>query len=594
MSTSTERIWAATAALSLLDIGILVVGSSLSSYIYFKRFEPQRPLPLFILVVLIPGVLSVPLSTFLSSNTLGVAFAFTAYGGLVLFYTLIYRLSPFHPLAQYPGPILARISKWWSSFVCARGKQHLYYRSLHEQYGDIVRVGEYDFDHSAPWYFHLGIKLAGPNELSIRDASVIPPILGPGGLPKGPWWDNRTNPPALVGLRDPVEHQRRRKPWNRAFTSSAVKEYETIVASRSRQLVDRLASLVRSEGKGEKKISMPLDIGAWMSYFTTDFMGDMAFGGGFELMEDGGDAKGVWHIFESGMKSSAVMAHTSWSLVLLKYLPGTVQTIQRMRNFGGVNVVNRMKLGAKRKDLFYYLSGEDDSSTVRPSLPTLTSDGILAIIAGSDTTATTLTALFNYLMQYPAVYERLQQEIEAAFPHGEEPIDAAKLSRMSWLNACINESLRLYPAVPSGSQRSILRGEGPRAIGHYVFPEQTQVFVHTYSVHRDPRNFSSPDQFIPQRWLRDSADDMDEKTNFSATENFIHNSAAFIPFSYGPTICAGKNLALLEMRMVVCFLMQRLEFRRISGAGIGQWEDELEDQFVIRKPPLWANVSVRS
>ena len=67
---------------------------------------------------------------------------------LVTFFTLMYRLSPFHPLAKYPGPALTKMSKFWVAYLCAQGDQHRYYKSLHNRYGDVVRVGLYQGSHS--------------------------------------------------------------------------------------------------------------------------------------------------------------------------------------------------------------------------------------------------------------------------------------------------------------------------------------------------------------------------------------------------------------------------------------------------------------
>lgn len=54
-----------------------------------------------------------------------------------------YRLSPFHPLAGYPGPLLCRVSKGWLAYIVGRGgKTHLYVRELHLRYGEVVRIGE--------------------------------------------------------------------------------------------------------------------------------------------------------------------------------------------------------------------------------------------------------------------------------------------------------------------------------------------------------------------------------------------------------------------------------------------------------------------
>jgi cytochrome P450 len=65
-------------------------------------------------------------------------------------------------------------------------------------------------------------------------------------------------------------------------------------------------------------------------------------------------------------------------------------------------------------------------------------EGLLAIIAGSDTVNGSLSCAIYYLVCNPAVYEHLQDEVDAAFPGGEEPLDVAKLSQMEWLNGCMS------------------------------------------------------------------------------------------------------------------------------------------------------------
>ncbi|KAI0301723.1 cytochrome P450 [Multifurca ochricompacta] len=515
------------------------------------------------------------------------------YNSLILTYTAAYRLSPWHPLANYPGPILARLSKFYFVLVCAKGKQHLYYSQLHEIYGDCIRVG--------------------PNELSIRDASIIHPVLGSGGLQKGPCTLG-SPPPSLIASRDAADHARKRKPWNRAFTSAALKEYEVVITRRLRQLVECIDNSIKESAK-EKRGSL-VNICAWFEYFATDFMGDMAFGGGFELMRDGGDIGGVWHILEVGFQNITLIAHVPWVLPYAKYFPGSGKDLVRLREFGNVNVAKRLEMGPNRKDLFYYLSGED-GQIERPTNEDLAANGVLAIIAGSDTTSTTLTALFYHLFCNPAMYERLRDEVEKEFPGGEEPLDSTILGQMPWLNACMyvtpffisslecewqqrgsarpdfvsvseKRGVATTPPVPSGSQRSVLRGAGPKALGKYVIPEQTQLFLNTHGIHRDARNFSMPNSFLPQRWIASEA----EKN--AASGITVHNTAAFFPFSYGPTVCVGKNLALLEMRFVVSRLIQRYDFQAAPGYDVKQWEDTLCDYFAIQKGPLMIEVTPRN
>jgi len=62
---------------------------------------------------------------------------------------------------------------------------------------------------------------------------------------------------------------------------------------------------------------------------------------------------------------------------------------------------------------------------------------VLAIVAGADTTSTSITGVLFNLLKYPLVYQRLKQEVEVTFPGGEEPADAGRLSQMEWLNGCM-------------------------------------------------------------------------------------------------------------------------------------------------------------
>ena len=114
-----------------------------------------------------------------------------------------------------------------------------------------------------------------------------------------------------------------------------------------------------------------------------------------------------------------------------------------------------------------------------------------------------------------------------------------------------------------------------------VIPEQTQLFLHTYSIHRDARYFHTPEAFLPERWLSKGA---------PAGE---HNTAAFIPFSYGPTSCVGKNLALVEMRMVLCWILRRFRFSKAPGVGYEEWERKIQDWFIAHQEPLVVSVSLR-
>ena len=111
------------------------------SYQCFHHLEPRSKWPYIALLFVVPALLSIPVSYHVPWPPAAVLLAFLTHGSAVISFTLMYRLSPFHPLAKYPGPAIAKTSKLWAAYIGSKGGLHRYYKSLHERYGDVVRVG---------------------------------------------------------------------------------------------------------------------------------------------------------------------------------------------------------------------------------------------------------------------------------------------------------------------------------------------------------------------------------------------------------------------------------------------------------------------
>ncbi|KAJ7167773.1 cytochrome P450 [Mycena filopes] len=525
-------------------------------YLIFKRYESKDARILVSLVAVPPLVIGLlpredSLNIFVS-----VLRASLLYCSTLVLSILAYRLSHFHPLAKYPGPVACKTSKLWLTWIASRGKLHLYVKSLHDKYGSIVRIG--------------------PNELSIVDASLVSAVVGPNGMPKGPVWDGRVitgkrgaaSPPAakgnLIGVRDYKQHAIARKAWNRAFLPASIKGYEPILVRRVAQLTEALSSQQST-----------VDIARWLSFFSFDIMGDIAFGGGFELMRDG-DKDGLWRTLEDGLYFPAMTQQIPWVVSFLPYFPTVGKEMRTLGSFAFNQARRRLNEGSIHNDLFYYLMDDKRVDADPYPFPLAVSNAVLAIIAGSDTTSTMLSNTFYFLLTHPESYKRLQSEVDEAFPN-KEPIDAALLSNLPYLNAVIKEALRLYPPLSTSLQRAPTPGSGSKALTEsFVISEGTAIVIPPYTLHRDPRYFSpSPEKFMPERWLAAKDD-----------PNFIINEDAYIPFSSGPANCVGKNFALLEMRMVLAYLLQAFEMRLADGYDKEEYEAELEDYFVLHKGRL--------
>ncbi|PIL26706.1 cytochrome P450 [Ganoderma sinense ZZ0214-1] len=542
----------------------IAVALGLAAHQVFRKYETYN-IGVHAAILFAPPVLLTLLADSAQPTLLRALLAnFATYLTTLVISVLVYRVSPIHPLARYPGPLGCKISKFWLATRCISGFQHHYIKSLHEQYGDVVRIG--------------------PNEVSIRDSTVLNALLGTSGLPKGPHFigrmlNNKDLP--MVGIQDTETHLRRRKNWNRGMGPAAIREYEPLIAKRARQLVDRL----------EEHAGGVVTIGNWFNFFSYDFMSDMAFGGGSELLQAGNDRGNVWSVLEEAMFIATFFGHMPWLGVYIGKIPAATGNLVVLLNNCVKCTTARLTRGSEKKDLFHYLNNEDLPEKPSAPMQDLVDDGILAIIAGADTTSIALTSVACCLLAHPDVYARLQAEIDRFYPAGEDALDTTHYRDMPYLTAVINETLRVFPPVPGGSQRYVPHDEKAVVVGNLVLPPGTMVWPHVYSHHLDPRNFAPyTADFWPERWLLASGDllpsDPAARGVSPSSPEFRHDEAGFIPFSVGPMNCVGKTLAMQEMRMVLCSVLQKFRMRMEEGWDPKTYVANYCDYFTAQRPEL--------
>lgn len=111
-------------------------------HLIFKHSETRRPFWLLILLLAIPACLTFLYLPHASSTILAAVKVFSLFWSTLVTSILVYRVSPWHPLARYPGPLLCKLTKFHLAYFCLGGKQYLYYSELHHKYGDVVRIGQ--------------------------------------------------------------------------------------------------------------------------------------------------------------------------------------------------------------------------------------------------------------------------------------------------------------------------------------------------------------------------------------------------------------------------------------------------------------------
>ncbi|KAL0565135.1 hypothetical protein V5O48_016893 [Marasmius crinis-equi] len=551
------------------SIGTTAVALGIANHLFLKRYEPLRTTVIHTAfgLILQPSLLVFALKWFSeseSNSSLSLSNFLLSY---FAFFTslatsiILYRISPFHPLATVPGPLIFKITKLWRMYICWKGLQHHTLKALHDQYGPIVRTG--------------------PNEISVTGVEDVKSILGSDGLPKGPGYLTGKlvgQPYSLIQAKG-EDRINRRRVWSRGFTTEAMKEYQEIVVKKAAQLGEALSARSGSE----------VDLLEWLNFFSFDFMAEMMFGGGSQMLTDGRDTRGVIKVLQNGVWSNEIFSHVPWFTHLARYLPAVAHNGKLMHDFAIEWCTRRITNGAEKKDLWYHLTDEAGNEKVKPSMAVVASDAVLAIVAGSDTTSTAMANLFWCLLSRPETYKRLREEVDKEYPVGTDPLlDTSRYGNMKYLTACLNEALRLLPPAPSnGNPRVVPKGGGGRVVSGYFVPEGTQVQVPSYSVHRNPDNFSpSPEAFLPERWLDGANDTLPAGPRALKTD-------AFITFSYGPMNCIGKNLARFEMTMVITTLMQRFDFEFAKAFKWKEWPNSKIDAFISLSKPLKVVVKSR-
>ena len=140
---------------------------------------------------------------------------------------------------------------------------------------------------------------------------------------------------------------------------------------------------------------------------------------------------------------------------------------------------------------------------------------ILVIIAGADTTSSVFAAALRALARHPDVQEKLWGAVEAAIPSGEE-ITPENVKGIEYLEAVINETLRLWNPVPGGTQ-NVLGSESVEVAGR-VLPGYTEVRYPALGLMADERYFPEGNKWIPERWGERQGE-------------LVKDKRAFMPFS---------------------------------------------------------------
>lgn len=161
-------------------------------------------------------------------------------------------------------------------------------------------------------------------------------------------------------------------------------------------------------------------------------------------------------------------------------------------------------------------------------------------IAGHETTANALTFTLHFLGRYPEVQQKIFDEIREIESQTDNVIE--QLQKMTYTNAVLNESMRLYPPAWITDRENV----EDDSLTAFKIKKNTLIGISFYELHRNPKYWDNPDQFIPERFLG---------------EQKKKSMQYFYPFGAGPRMCIGTGFAIYEMCLAISQIVKKYEIK---------------------------------
>ncbi|KAL2871153.1 cytochrome P450 [Aspergillus lucknowensis] len=466
-------------------------------------------------------------------------------------------------LRRFPAPSVAALTPLWGMWHSWTGRQYKAIDAAHKRLGPVVRIA--------------------PNHVSFTDPAAYKDIYGHGmPLVKDDFYAHiAAGNPSIAQATDKAVHSGKRRSLAHIFSAREIGAMEPRVMKCVMDLCEAVRVKVRGGQLGPED-AYPVapegdgafDVRPWLNMFAYDAITSMLFTNSYGFLKKGNDLcpsadeNGVIRTVH-GMDSfhSASRFNT-----ILAQLPGPLYTLGRKilffdhgnqagSAFAGMaraQVLHRVENQPEQPDLFSFFPITPTEKRPHPMpISEVVAECVTMMDAGNDTTQTTLTNAMYLLAANPEKQEKLYAALAAAIPadYREEPLKvlpSAILKDVPYLRAVLEENWRCRPPVARGLPRRTT-GEGSTIGGHFI-PGGVTVSAPIHVLHRDEGLFRRPLEFIPERWL--PGDDELEKDEKEAQnlKNFC------IAFSLGARACIGRNLAYMEVSIVIAALVLNFEW----------------------------------
>ncbi|OCL10396.1 benzoate 4-monooxygenase cytochrome P450 [Glonium stellatum] len=439
----------------------------------------------------------------------------------------IHRLY-FHKLSRFPGPRVAACTSLYYMYHMNSGVFPETCERLFKQYkSNVLRVA--------------------PNQLVFNEPSAMRQMVNLTDVWKGDFALRVIGfaPTTVSDIKDPQAHRRKRRQLGPGFSNAAlaIQEPEAVQPN-----VNKLIQRIKESVDGVVNLSDYFDC------VTTDNVGALAFNADFGMLDRPKDHEFL-HVLPDVLRWSVVIQAVpilfKFMKLINKYGPGfmTPTPLRGVVDFSRKHLqirVQRDAAGEKSNDIMSVILAENEKvpDSEKMGRYELLGEATALVAGGSDTVATALTLIFWHLGQNPSVYQRLVRDVRRAFNTSEE-IDSHKAAKISYLKAVMNEAMRVTPVLPGPMWR---RADHTIQVGEHLVPPETDMGVVRWCIFRHPKCFNEPTIFKPERWIEDQGDDL----------------TVAQPFGVGPRMCIGRNIALMEMRLIVAKLLWTFDWVPIT------------------------------
>ncbi|KAF7561089.1 hypothetical protein G7046_g3049 [Stylonectria norvegica] len=477
-------------------------------------------------------------------------------GGLIVLYWLglvIYRLY-LSPLAKFPGPKLAALTSWYCAYHdIIRGGQYIWVvEEMHRKYGPIVRIR--------------------PDVLHVNDPSFIDKLYTQSPHLRRERAQTVLNffheHMSVLPTRDHDLHRRRRAVISRFFSQQNVRRLTPLINDTLTDLLQRM--------EGWAQIGKPVIINQAFRAAAKDVIQSYALGEGRKCL-DMDDCNAPFFETLAANRFAHIGSHFHWVTEILAKLPPALITamsphilafIHFVEGLGvQIEQIRNTKDDPEGRTIFHEILRSDIPEGEKAT-PRLVDEAMVLAIAGADTTASTLVALTYHVLSDQSIFLRLRKELESAMPDPSQPPDPAKLDKLPFLNALIEEALRLYPSATHRQDRV-----APDEDLVFQYPDGRELTIRAGTmvgmtapiVNRHPAWYSDPETFYPDRYLE--------------------NSKLFrrhLTFSKGARQCLGMNLAYQELQTFTAGIFRKYEIydgtlKQQNGPTLELYETKLQD-----------------